>query len=238
MNKRITAVLCLALLLCLPQTAAATETGCRITGEAVKTLPGKTVVIPIEISGNPGFTNFGIGLEYDSSKLELVELVTVGQEDIYLCGSRVSTNKAWTPQSGESGAGTPQGYVTAAVPEKITLSGTLFAARFAVKADFEGSTQVTPHVYSLRCYEDAAGFSDVVVTAEPVKVNALIMGDINRDGIIEYDDVIAAYAAAKGERELNPEEMEIADMDGSGDIDEEKDVKAIYDLYTGNNGGE
>lgn len=234
MNKLIRAVLCLVLLLGLPQTVAATETDCRITGNAVKTMPGKTVEVLIDISGNPGFTNFGIALEYDSSKLELLELVTAGEEGSYLCGSRVSTNTVWTAQSGD---GTPQGYVTAAVSEKITISGTLFAARFAVKADFEGTTWVIPHVYSLRCYEDAAGFSDVAVTAEPVKVAALTMGDINQDGIIEYDDVISVYSAAMGEEELTPEEMEIVDMDGSGRI-EKKDAEAIYDLYTGNNGGE
>ena len=87
MNKRISAVLCLALLLCLPQTAAATETGCRITGEAVVTLPGRTVEIPIEISGNPGFTNFGIELAYDRETLRLEEiLVPVRRETV-----------SWTP---------------------------------------------------------------------------------------------------------------------------------------------
>ena len=53
------------------------------------------------------------------------------------------------------------------------------------------------------------------------------------DGIVEYDDVIAAYKAARMELELTAQALEIADMDGDGVVEMEADAEAIYSSYTG-----
>ena len=227
MNKLKYVVLSLMVLLCLPVRAAATEETCRISASAVKTLPGRTIRIPIVIEGNPGFTNFGIGLVYDNQQLELKEILTAEEEETYLCGNYVSTNTAWIMSEDET-----QGYITAASRTKITENDTLFVACFAVKDTFSGKTQVAPQIHYLRCYEETTGFADVAVTADPVNITALAKGDINMDGVIEYDDVIAVYSAAMGERELTDTEKEFADWNGNGVI-ELADAEAIYGIYTG-----
>lgn len=232
MNKRIRAALCLALLLCLPQTAAATETGCRITGEAVVTLPGRTVEIPIEISGNPGFTNFGIELAYDREKLRLEEILVPRQEGDCLVDALSGINPARPSRDGNTQTEKTHGYVAAAAREQITGNGKLFVARFAVLEGAEGTTQVTPVVHYLHSCGEKGEFSDVPVTGEALEVRILSMGDIIPDGIIEYDDVMAACAAAAGETQLPQTEKAVADMDGNGEINL-ADAEAIYKLYIG-----
>ena len=224
MNKLKCLTFCLVVLLCLPLKAAATESACRIAAAPVKTLPGKTIQIPIVIEENPGFTNFGISLEYDKKQLELKEIQAVGEEGAYL----YSTNTDWIT----SPEGKTLGYVTAASKEKITGNVTLFVASFSVLENFSGTTQIIPQVYYLRCCDETNGFSDISVMADPIKIIALDKGDINKDCVIEYDDVIAAYSAAMGERQLNAEEVELADLNGNGNIDL-FDAQEIYKIYTG-----
>lgn len=238
MNKRMVTALCLAaLLLLLPLRAAATETGCRITGGEMITLPGKTVEIPVVISGNPGFTNFGIELEYDSEMLTLEEIRVANQEGECLSGVLSGTNTARVSQDAQSQDGNTHGYVAAAAHEKVTGNGTLFVARFTVREDAEGTIQVTPKVHYLRSCGESGEFSTVPVTAEALTVRVLSKGDIIPDGILEYDDVMAAYAAATGEAQLTEEKTMVADMDGNGQIDL-ADAEAIYKLYIGDIGGE
>lgn len=226
-NKLKCLTLFLLLLLCLPVRTAAAEERCRISGTPVKTLPGKTIQIPFAIEGNPGFTNFGIGLEFDNQQLELKEILTVGTEGTYLCGNRVSSNTAWVTPEGKT-----QGFVSAASKDKITANSTLFVASFAVKDTFSGETQITPQIHYLRSYEETIGFMDIPVMADPVNITALAKGDINMDGVIEYDDVIAVYGAAVGENQLTDTELEFADWNGNGVI-EQAEAEGIYKLYTG-----
>jgi len=232
-NKRIIAALCLVLTLFLPVRVAATEEnteqGCRIQAGEAKSLPGKTVQIAVSIAGNPGLTNFGIGLEYDAQKLELKEIRTAQGETPYLGGRYVSANTAWKTEGN-----TTIGYVTGAHYEKITGDDTLFVACFEVKAEAPDTTFVIPRVYYLRCVDESAVFSDITATVGQGEIRIVQKGDINMDGIVEYDDVIAAYKAAGMELELTAQALEIADMDGSGVVNM-ADAKAIYSIYTGGN---
>jgi len=218
-NKLKTAVLCLALLLCLPLKARAVTYGCMVPAAAA----GETVRVYVVVSQNPGFTNFGIGLHYDHEKLELTAIRTDTEgEDSSLPNTLVSTSTAYTDAGGDT-----LGFVTAASGEPITGDAMLFEATFAVKEGARGSAQVMPVVYRLRTCDENNAFSDAAAD-----VRAVAPGDVNRDGCMEYDDVIAVYAAANGERTLTPIEAQIADVDGDGDLDAD-DALAIYSLYTG-----
>lgn len=92
------------------------------------------MTVPIRISGNRGFTNFGIALDYDREQLELLSIQTAEGETPYLCGTTVAVNTQWT--------GTDEktfGYVTAALEEAATADGILFTATFRVSGDFSGT---------------------------------------------------------------------------------------------------
>ena len=58
------------------------------------------------------------------------------------------------------------------------------------------------------------------------------IGDVNGDGIIEYNDVMMAYKAFLGKVELTPEQMAVVDTNQNG-IVEEAEYQAIYQIYIG-----
>ena len=59
-----------------------------------------------------------------------------------------------------------------------------------------------------------------------------IRGDVNGDGIVEYNDVMLAYKAFLGEAELTQEQMAVVDTDRNGTV-EEAEYQAIYQIYIG-----
>ena len=145
--KRITGViLAIALIFALAVTAMAAEIAdCTVSADSVSATAGGTVTVPIRISGNRGFTNFGIALDYDREQLELLSIQTAEGETPYLCGTTVAVNTQWT--------GTDEktfGYVTAALEEAATADGILFTATFRVSGDFSGTAAVQPVVQYMR----------------------------------------------------------------------------------------
>lgn len=222
-------VVCLLAMLWLPQTVNAE--GCLISaGDPIQTLPGKTITVPVEISGNPGFTNFGIGLEYDSQQLQLLDIQTVKDNQPFLCGTNVRTNISWETSQKQKMA-----YITAASATAVTEQGILFTATFSVPEDFSGSATVTPVVYYLRNNRDPSkfpSFASVQTGTAGTTVTAIIRGDVNMDGTIEYDDVMLAYKALQNPEILTQQQIEIADMNRSQGL-EETDAKAIYQIYLG-----
>lgn len=226
MNNRKIAALFLALALLFPQKAAAAES-CTIAAASCSTLSGKNITVDITVAGNPGFTNFGIALEYDRNALELLEIQIQQEEKTYLCGSHVSHNTNWLDAQKNA-----RGYVAAASTETVSEDGVLFSATFRVNSEFAGQSVITPHVYYMRNYDGTTGFTAVDTVVQPATITTIAMGDINKDGVIEYDDVIAAYRAFTGEFSLSEEQLEIANMDGEGQISWD-DVTEIYQIYTG-----
>lgn len=227
MNNLKRIALCLVLLLCLPQRAAA-ETACRIQADSVNTLAGQTLQIPFRIYGNPGFTNFGIGVRYDKSAMTMVSIQNTSEETTCLSSALVGINTDWEYDQGNS-----QGYITAAASGKIEGDGILFVATFEVDQNFVGETAITPYVCYLHCYNGESGFTELDVTAEAGKITGIIKGDIDMDRIIEYNDVMLVYDHLQG-TELTEQQVRIGDMDGNGLIDE-KDIDALYNIYTGGN---
>lgn len=228
MNKKIAFLICLLALLWLPLKAEAT--GCTVSaGEAISTLPGKTITVPVSISGNSGFTNFGIGLEYGEG-LTLVSIQTADGETPYLCGSWTALNTAW-----KTAQKTTCGYVTSASATVVTDEGTLFTATFAVAENFSGSARITPVVHYLRnnkIAEQDPAFVPVSASASGTTVTAIARGDVNMDGMIEYDDVMLSYRATQEQGLLTEQQTEIGDLNRNGMIDEDE-MNAIYQIYMG-----
>ena len=219
----------LAVLLCLmiPLGAAATElTSCHITVNNVSGEPGELVTVAVEISDNPGFTNFAIALSYDHSCLTLESIETESTQ--YLREGHVSVNNMWSAESGEE-----LGFVVFASSSPVKENGTLFTAAFKIAPDFIGETEVVPVVKYIRNNEAVFSvFEEITADVTNGKIISVLQGDVNGDGIIEYDDVMMAYKAYVGDTELTPEQLAVIDENGNGTV-EETEYQAIYTKYIG-----
>lgn len=238
-TKRILSVLVSLLLFAtFPAVEAGAETSagagqCKITAGSANTIPGREITVPVTVEGNPGFHNLAVALEYDRSKLELKSIQTGEGKKQYLCGTVENrTNIRW--KTGENGTA---GFLVAASPRSVTGDGILFTATFLTKADFTDTSAVQPKVLYMRSNaEGKTEFRSVSVREEPGTVSAILAGDVNGDGVVEYDDVMAAYRVSQTEEKKFPEadRMLVADLVTDGVIDG-KDVTAIYTIYTGGN---
>ena len=117
----------------------------------------------------------------------------------------------------------------------MTGQGRLFTATFKVPEDFSGEATIQPVVRYLRSNGDPAAFpqfASVPVTAIHTTVTVIGKGDLDANGVVEYDDVMLAHRAAQGLAELTDQQLEIGDMDGDGQLDD-SDVAVIYQIYTG-----
>lgn len=228
MKKSIGILLVVLLSLTLTLTVMAVElTNCTVTAETVSGAPGETVTVEIQIAENPGFTNFAIALDYDREHLTLKSIETEDGNAPYLCGSNVSINKTWDGEEKE------YGFVVSASADPVKGNGTLFAVTFEIAADFVGEAQVTPMVQYIRNNEALFSvFEEIDAEATSGAVLSALEGDVNGDGIIEYDDVMLAYKAFLGEAELIPEQMAAVDANGNGTV-EETEYQAIYQIYIG-----
>lgn len=228
MKKSIGILLVVLLSLTLTLTVMAVElTNCTVTAETVSGAPGETVTVEIQIAENPGFTNFAIALDYDREHLTLKSIETEDGNAPYLCGSNVSINKTWDGEEKE------YGFVVSASADPVKGNGTLFAVTFEIAADFVGEAQVTPMVQYIRNNEALFSvFEEIDAEATSGAVLSVLEGDVNGDGIIEYDDVMLAYKAFLGEAELTAEQMAAVDANGNGTV-EETEYQAIYQIYIG-----
>ena len=207
---------------------AAEQTGCTISADLLTAKAGETVTVPIRITGNTGFHNFAVKLDYDRDALVLVSMDTADDESNYLCGELAGTNIAWTDSEGGS-----YGYLVCASADPITEDGILFAATFRVNEDFSGKASVAPVVcYVRNPAAESQEFEEVAVTtaAGGVKENDAVAGDVDASGEVAYDDVMMIYQAYIEEIRLTDQQMQAADLDGSGSITYD-DVMAVYLLY-------
>lgn len=210
---------------------AADAMTCTVTADTVTGKPGETVTVPIQITGNPGFTNFAVSLTW-AEGLTLKSIETQNGDEAYLCGPRVSTNLQWKASETES----EMGYVVCASADPVKTDGILFAATFEIEEGFTGTAAVTPAVVYIRNNEAAFSvFEEITAEVTPGAVVSAIFGDVTGDGIVEYDDVMLAYRASLEDGpELTPAQMAAVDSDGDGVI-EAAEYQKIYEIYTGGN---
>ena len=223
MKKTVSAILAAALVFALAVTAMAAEmAACTVSAGSVQAAAGKTVTVPIRISGNRGFTNFGIALDYDREKLKLLSIQTAGEAP-HLCGAAAAANPQWT--SPEEGT---YGYVTAALEEAATEDGVLFTATFRLSEDFSGTATVRPVVRYMRGNQRLPSvFDEIPVTVENGTVSTVLVGDYNQDGLVDVFDAMGLYIAVIADTNFSEEDMARLDFNQDGGIDV-FDVMAIY----------
>ena len=228
MKRFIAVTLAVLLSLALPLSVLAAElTSCTITVDSVAGEPGGTVTVAVRIADNPGFTNFAIALDYDHENLTLKSIETRNGDTPYLCGSNVSINKTWDENEKE------YGFVVSASADPVKENGILFTVTFEIAADFVGEAQVTPVVQYIRNNEAVFSiFEEIHATVTAGMITSVLVGDVNGDGIIEYNDVMMAYKAFLGETELTAEQMAVVDTNRNGTV-EEAEYQAIYQIYIG-----
>ena len=228
MKKFIALFLAVLLSLAIPfQVLAAELTSCTVTAESAAGAPGEEVTVEVRIGDNPGFTNFAVALDYDREHLTLKRINTKDGSTPYLCGSNVSINEVWDAEEKQ------YGFVVSASADPVKEDGILFTVTFEIAADFVGVAQVTPVVQYIRNNEAVFSiFEQIngVVTAGTI--TSVLVGDVNGDGIIEYNDVMLAYKAFLGEAELTEEQLAVVDTNRNGTI-EEAEYQAIYQIYIG-----
>ena len=228
MKKIIGILLAVLLSLVLPLSVLATElTSCTVAAESVAGAPGEEVTVEVRIADNPGFTNFAIALDYDRQHLTLKSIETKGGDKPCLCGSNVSINEVWDEEEKE------YGFVVSASADAVKENGVLFAVTFEIEADFVGGAQVTPVVQYIRNNEAVFSiFEQIHAAVTAGTVTSVLVGDVNGDSIIEYNDVMLAYKAFLGEAELTEAQMAVVDTDRDGTV-EEAEYLAIYQIYIG-----
>lgn len=211
MKKLICCILAAVMLLGLAAVAYATEaTTCTVTVDSLTVGAGEEVSVSLRLTDNPGFTNFGVFLNYDREMLTLerVEAVT---------GEITAVNPQW-----ENADGSLSCYVTSASAEAVTGDAVLFTAVFTVSPNFTGSTLVTPVVSYIR--NNSALFSvfeELTATAQPGTLEAaeeILLGDVNDDGKISAIDVTMVNMYMRNKYTLSQEQMKAADVTGDGKI--------------------
>ena len=226
--KMITAAMLLTVV-ALP--AAAEETGISGTVRAgnVTGKPGETVCVPVSMENNPGFTNFGIALDYDREQLELVGLRFAEAEQKRGC--LAEANIVWNPRQNANGAqgdlfreDVSYGYVVCAKDETETEDGVLFTAEFRLKESFSSEAEVTPVVNYIRTLgSDGKTFETLRILCESGTVSHTAgttakAGDVNEDGYITADDAASAFAASKDSSKLTQNQISAADVNQDGYI--------------------
>ena len=202
--------------------AAADLTRCSIVVESATAEPGSLVTVAVRMEDNPGFTNYGIGLEYDAEKLTLISL------DPALCQNFASANTHW-----ETADGQICGYVDAASAEAVKEDGILFTATFQITEGCKGKLDVNAVVSYIRNNEAVFSiFEEIHGEVTSGAILAVRKGDINDDGMVEYNDVMLAYKAYLGETTLTEEQLAVVDENGNGTV-EEAEYQKIYQIYFG-----
>ena len=229
MKKIISVILTAALIFALAATAMAAEIAdCTVSADSVSAAAGGTVTVPVRVSGNRGFTNFGIALDYDREQLELLSIQTAEGETPYLCGTTAAVNTQWT--------GTEEktfGYVTAALEEAATADGILFTATFHVSETFSGTAAVQPVVQYMRSNKRLLSVFDAIpVTVVSGTVSTVLVGDYDQNGTVNALDVMGLYRAVISGTDFSEEDLDRLDVNRDGMINA-LDIMAIYGIVSG-----
>lgn len=222
MKKIITFITTIILSMSFTLTVTA-QSNCVISAKDVAIQQKGQVTVPIEISSNNGFTNFGIALEYDREKLELVSINTKDGETVYLCGEFAAVNTEWTDEDEKT-----YGYITVASDTEIVDNGVLFTATFNTTDSFSDTATVTPIIKYVR--NNTAVFSvfenvnvatqSGVVTDHSASVDSEILkGDINGDKKLNAIDITIAIGMRRAGAQLTEEQIKALDFNNNGKFD-------------------
>lgn len=245
MKKFLRIITALMLILGLSVTAMAAElTGCRVSADSVSGRAGEQITVPIRITQNPGFTNFGIALDYDREKLTLVGIqLSENEETAYLCGEFAVSGLEWNPgkdinaeQNDAFAVDNLYGYVVCVQSVAVKTNGILFTATFRLADDFEGTAAVTPIVNYMRNNEAVFSvFETVTVQPEQGVVSAkqeLMIGDVNGDGIVNAGEMVKIIQGYRG-KTVDESVILAVDVNGNGIIDASELIRVVRNYRGG-----
>lgn len=240
--KKITSIFAAIILIaCMTITASAEVLACTVVAQPAEAAASEQITVPVTISSNNGFTNFGIALDYDREQMQLVSINTNDGDTVYLCGDNVSVNTDWQDENGNT-----YGYIAMASDTEITSDGYLFTVTFNMSENFSNTATVTPIVKYMR--NNTAVFSvfeNIEVSAQSGSITLktgsempeTVYGDLNGDGELTYKEVLTTLAAFRGKASLNETQMVSADIDSDGEL-EYKEVLTILKNFRAGTQGE
>ena len=215
--KRILTFILVCLLL-IVSVYAADNGSCTVAASAVPCKAGETVDVSVSVSGNPGFTNYAILLDYDRSALTLTAL-TPAESGLFTsvnCDYKAADAKSY-------------GFVSAAGEDEQSGDGVLFTATFRVADGFTGSASVTPIVQYIR--NNAADhkiFAELRAHVSAGAVMTGLRGDVNGDSSVTLMDAMTAYNMSCGLLTVNT----AADVNGDSSVTL-MDAMLIYNISLG-----
>lgn len=171
-------------------------------------ITGGTVRIPVKITNNPGFSTFGIIVNYDSSLLTPVSV-----ENGNVWGSNFAGNPDYAPG---------QVSLNGMDIKNVTATGDFCYITFKVNDNVSENikTELTITVNELfrfnENYDSLPARS--ILTSGDVDIQNVVEGDINFDGVITAMDATQALLGASGIRYLEGTTFEAADTNGDGII--------------------
>lgn len=179
----------------------------------VKGVANKTVHVEVRVSENSQIASLGLELNFDSSKLLVVD---------YEAGELLSNGL-----SAINGNISDKVILSFAAMEPLTEAGTLFSVDFDVTA-----TNVNDII---DMYVTVTEITDIngdelssTATAGTVEVVNLLYGDINFDNKITSLDALMLLSAATEEITLSDTENQAGDVNGDGEISVSDALQILY----------
>ena len=240
-NKSIVSLLLICVLLALHAVPAAafhsggeTRDPVTFTVSSVETEPDTDVTVQLSISGSYSANALTLFLRYDSSLLQVVGKLSKGAVWYDMLDAEAQVVST-TANAGEIGL------MAIAPTEDFTSEGVLFSVTFHVSAE------AGPDPIPLMLEVTQFTHDELDGTVNPISfisVNGVItvimpepqglMGDVNDDGVVDFDDVTLLNAYLLNAAELTEEGLANANVNGDSRISS-ADVVALNKLILGSN---
>ena len=181
---------------------------------------GKTVEIPVVLSNNPGLKSMKFTVSYNAAALKLVEV-----KDSGLFGSF-----AWIEGAGRNGGA----IITLGGENEIadtTTNGTAVTLVFEV-VDASENTNVSLHYLHGDVYSGDTGAVDIVIDNGSVAIKTFMLGDVNKDGVVDIKDVTVLRRYLAGTTAEADVDVQASDCNGDGVVDI-KDVTILRRYLAG-----
>lgn len=199
-----------------PKTAFASEAVFTAKADRSEAEIGDTVEVAFEISGNPGFTNIELTLDFDKKILRFTGLKinpdTEGYEGRFGGGATVANTN---PESDK------YGFITNARSSATKTDGKLFVALFEVIGS--GETTVGAEITLMENSGEIIPFSHSAIPSGKLTVSGspesgVVYGDVTGDAKINVLDANAIRKSAAKIMTFDEEQKKAADVNGDGRI--------------------
>ena len=181
---------------------------------------GQTVEIPVMLSNNPGLKAMEFTVTYNAAALKLVDVKDGG-----LFGSF-----AWSEGAARTGSAT----ITLGGANEIadtTTNGTAVTLVFEI-VDASENASVSISYLGGEVYSGDTGAVDVVIDNGSVAIKTFMLGDVNKDGVVDIKDVTILRRYLAGTVAAETVDQPAADCNEDGVVDI-KDVTILRRYLAG-----